>query len=93
MKKEKYICDNCKEECAHYFHFNDVVIRRANGKKRGRTMGFSELELKDRTFCSYSCLSDFLENKSDLGEFGLRGDLYEPGDQIGVDSPQGKVGK
>ena len=93
MKIEKYKCDNCREEIENFFHFRDVLIRRSNGKKIGRTIGFGELELKDKTFCSIDCMKDFIETKAELGDFGLRGDYYLPGEQVGADSPQGTVGK
>ena len=93
-KIEIYKCSNCKEQLENgYLHINSGLVRRSNGKKRGRSMGVFDLKMENQTFCTDVCLRDWLANKSDIGEFGTRGDLYHFGEQVGVDSPQGDLGK
>jgi hypothetical protein len=98
MIKEVVVCDNCHDECRSYMHFRDVTFRLANKNFTekypvGYTIGFRDFtgELKDRVFCSAECLEDYLTRKITGRSSNDR--YFFPGDQVGADSPQGKVGK
>ena len=93
MKKEKYICDNCKDEVENGFiHIKSGLIRRSNGKSIGRSIGIHEDELSEKTFCSLNCFKDYMDNILQDSAF-TKNDYYLPGEQVGIDSLQGKIGK
>ena len=91
MKQEITICDNCKDECKFYIEISEGFLRRANGKKNNAHLGYAQTAIKDNLFCSVECLSIYLDKKTEIDY--ERNDLYMPGEQVGLDSPSGKLGK
>lgn len=86
-----YKCDGCKEKCKYFFQFNDVLVQRANGKEKYKPMGYQELRIKDKTFCSIFCLEYWLDNFADPTSHGWKGDYFTPGEQRTVEDCNGKL--
>lgn len=89
-KKEIAICDGCGEECQYYFEIKDGMLKAANGAKFGKSMGYKEVKIENRIFCSHICFQYWFEEKSTI-ERSIRDDLHFPGNQKGVQSVNGRI--
>lgn len=91
MEKITITCDGCNEECNYYIEIKDAILKCANGKKLSRSIGFAHLEMKNRHFCSPSCMIDYFYEKMPNPD---RGDYFFPSEQIGKMSATGiELGK
>lgn len=80
MKNVTVVCDGCNEECKYYIEIKDATLTCANGKKLSCSLGYAHLDMKDKHFCSPSCMADWFYNKMPNQH---RGDYFFPSDQIG----------
>lgn len=74
------ICDGCREECHHFIHIKEGMLRAANGKNLSVVLGHSDIEMKEKHFCSAECMVDWFYEKM---PHERRGQFYFPGSQVG----------
>lgn len=90
--RTEYVCDGCGESCDHRIVIRDMEILAANGRRRFRSMGFARKE-GSGVVCSVECFRTLIEKILDRDPYEC-GDLFVPGEQVGVDCVDGsKVGK
>ena len=79
MRKEFTYCDHCNDLCEHYIEIKSIIMKAANGKRTGTTIGYSITQIIDKLFCSINCLMEYCK---DTQEFKREG-LFIPGEQVG----------
>lgn len=87
MKNSSTICDGCEQECKYYIEILDSTLRCANGGTLSVSLGFRDLQIKNKHFCCYECLINYFYDKMPSDK---RGDYIFPGYQVGKMSAAGK---
>lgn len=79
------MCDGCNEECESFMEIKSGWMNCSNGLDHNSSMGFEEVKLDERVFCSFPCMYHWFEDETN--------DLYFPGDQKGFKKVGGIMGK
>lgn len=81
MRKEILVCDYCgKENLETFIEIKDGLVQRGSGKEAGTLIGYYIDEIKEKLFCSVTCLDSYISLEIGI-KYGSRRDRWELGEE------------